>query len=105
MPLLTQNTFLLSASIEAVYDITFVGDMFLKDAFNEINRQKNVSAMDRKKNMVPLYMLEYYNAFGFYNGAGVKTAVGRIVNSLIKALNARERLPRYLVVVLDKENH
>ena len=79
--------FHITANIEAIYDVLFVGDHFLKDAFTKFMRQKAILAMSSKKPEVAPYILEYYNVFTQFNGAGVKTAVGRLVNSLIEGLN------------------
>ena len=51
------------------------------------------------------YLEQYYNVQGFYpSTADVRTtASSRILNSTIEALNEDERLPRMLIIILDKD--
>ena len=51
------------------------------------------------------YIYEYYNIFGYYTmpSSGSHHTIGRVVNSLITALNTRDRLPRLVVIMLDKD--
>ena len=50
-------------------------------------------------------MYNYYNVFGFYTlrSTGNKHAIGRLLNSLIVGLNTRSRLPRLVVLVINKD--
>ena len=56
-----------------------------------------------KKN--PPYLYEYYNVFGYYStkSSGTRHTIGRILNTLIVGLNTRDRLPCYVVLMLDKD--
>ena len=51
------------------------------------------------------YLYEYYNFEGFFMNplSAVKPAIARIYNSLIKALNSHSHLPRYVIILLDKD--
>ena len=60
---------------------------------------------DKEKPMALPYLEQFYNVQGFYTTiSDLKTnASSRIINSLIDALNAEDRLPRFLVIVIDKD--
>ena len=51
------------------------------------------------------YLYDYYNVFGYYTtrSSGNRRAIGTVLNSLIVGLNTRDRLPRLIVLVLDKD--
>ena len=53
----------------------------------------------------PPYVYEFYNVMGYSatTSSANHTAIGRILNSYIEALNSRERLPRFLIVIIDKD--
>ena len=57
------------------------------------------------KNEYQLYLQDYYNIFSYFypTASTVKRAIARFINALIEALNDRERLPRYIIFILDKE--
>ena len=51
------------------------------------------------------YLHSFYNVHGFstHPSSGNHRTIGRIINALIHALNTRKRLPRFLVVIIDKD--
>ena len=51
------------------------------------------------------YLLQYYNIYNLYktSSSGLCRAAARILNSLIDQLNKENRLPRFLVVIIDKD--
>ena len=61
--------------------------------------------MNRKHTKDKTYMQEYYNINDYYFSQSnlMPSATSRIVNTAIEALNDRERLPRYMVIVIDKD--
>ena len=72
----------------------------LFDIFDEIKKE----AAQKNATSSPPYLLDYFNTIGFYKRitGGVKYAVARIVNSLIEALNTKDRLPRFIIVIPGK---
>ena len=57
------------------------------------------------KETVSPYVYEYYNVM-FYSqrrSSATKHVISRIVNSIVEGLNRRPRLPRFLVIMLDKD--
>ena len=59
--------------------------------------------MDRR--VIKPYLADYYNVKGyFYRHSHLMTsATARILNSTTEALNDNQRLPRFLIVAIDKD--
>ena len=53
----------------------------------------------------PLYIYEYYNVFDFWKTpvTGSCRVIGRMINALIEGLNKGRQLPRFLVIIIDKD--
>ena len=49
------------------------------------------------------YLLEFYNIKKFYNLSPGVRVIARIINALIEAIDERQKLPRFLLVILDKD--
>ena len=75
------------------------------DSFDAIVRQSKRQDDKKKPKPTPPYLEEFYNIQGFYQQSSQVSdyATGRIYNSVIDSLNANDRLPRFLVVVIDKD--
>ena len=54
---------------------------------------------------IPLFITEYYNIKSFCepSAAGVDLAIARMVNNLTEAIIKRNRLPKYLIVIPDRD--
>ena len=95
--------------IQAIYDAWFIGDKFLKDIFGSFQQDINASQMNkRERDVVQPYLDEYYNVRGnIESSIPQRYATGRIINNVIEALNQkqpqRHRLPRFLVIMPDKD--
>ena len=89
--------------LEAVHDVWFVGDQFLNECINTLTALKMEAKLS--KNAAPLYIHDYYNVHSFIQlkETGVSSLLARIYNAIIKALNTRSRLPRFLVIILDQD--
>ena len=50
-------------------------------------------------------MQEYYNVNGYYFSPSnlMPSATSRIVNAVLDALNDQERLPHFMIVIMDKD--
>ena len=96
---------IISDSIEAVHDIWFVGDAFLRETFNRFQEMINLAKLNTK-NWQP-YLLEYYNIKSFYAPAKIwqenDSATSRILNKLIDALNENNRLPKFICILPDRD--
>ena len=56
-------------------------------------------------NKTPPYLYEYYNVEGFWvlPTTGIHRSIAHILNSFIEALNMGRWLPRFLIVIIDKD--
>ena len=99
-------------SLEAIFDVWFIGDTFVKKSFQGFKdmqlkaKSKNRAAEEAgEENVVLPYLYEFYNVFSYtqLGSSGIKSMLARIKNALKEGLNARDRLPRFLVIMLDKD--
>ena len=78
-----------------------VGDEFLAQSYSVLQQQDSESVVKRRRRP---YIYEMYNIQALYNSNNFqyeKAAVGRMVNSMIKGLNAAAYLPKYILFVPD----
>ena len=105
--------YLFAANMQATYDVWFVGDSFLRELYNSHQALQNTPVPPSGRQTaaeaaeIP-YLQEFYNIHGFfYTSLGFfKYATTRIRSSLIDGLNhekGSKRLPRYVVVMPDKD--
>ena len=92
----------------AIYDAKFAGDQCLSKSFTSfdaITRQIRRKIKEGKSQIRPQYLEQYYNVKGFYPESSKihDTASDRILNAVVDALNGDDHLPRFLVVVVDKD--
>ena len=95
--------FLFADNAPAIFDIWFLGDIFLKEIFNTYKTLINQA--QRKKDVAPPYIHEQFNVISYYKqfSTGVRRCAARIINALFEGLNERDRLPCYLVIIPDKD--
>ena len=89
--------------VPATHDLWVLGDAFLQNIFNEFHTWKS-EADNKKSNMVPPYMNEYFNIKPFFKGSFSDSLAITCVNTaLLEAVNEKNvQLPKFLVVLLDK---
>ena len=79
----------------------------MRDVFNTFDAiVRSIKRKDPKEKKKPLpYLEEYYNVKGSYpSTANIKTTgTSRLVNAVIDGLNEENRLPRFLIVAIDKD--
>ena len=102
-----------------MFDVWVLGDLFVKElamthaAINNKLSKKNKGDMianrdagvtSQLKPKFP-YLSEYYNICNLYESqpGGVKLAMARIINTLIDTLDKKHCLPRFLIIVPDKD--
>ena len=85
-----------------IYDVWFIGDDFFRSIFPMLLALKQ-EALIHKTDLPCLY--EYYNVYGnpMMMNSGVRHTIAQMINSVIKGLNSRERLPHFLVIIIDKD--
>ena len=99
------NTFI-ADNISAIYDVCFIGDHFLRevmDTFHAIVRKAKMKN-EEKPTAIP-YLEQYYNIQSFYAMASDQktTATSRNLNAAMAALNDEDRLPCFMIIILDKD--
>ena len=93
---------LLTGNMPALMDIWFIGDAFLQDVFATMQTMKSTAAMDKQS---PPYVYEQYNVFVFFTAQTSHQInfLARVQNAMMEAFNRRFHLPRYIVIMLDKD--
>ena len=91
------------AVIQALFDIWFIGDHFVREVYNAFRGIINAAKLN-KKSWKP-YLLDYYNSKGYYYQSNnwLESATSWILNKLTEALNENDRLPKYIVMMPDKD--
>ena len=88
-------------NVTAIQDAWFVGDEFLRQSFDTYTNLRTGSKIERKR---PPYLFEMYNVLGYYQSIrSMVPDLARVLNSLIEGLNKRLRLPKYVIISLDKD--
>ena len=89
-------------NISAQKDAWLIGDKFLKEIFYSLPAMKN----EKKRTRSPqLYMYEMYNVQGIFpnNFHNIRSTMTRIVNSCVFGLNKYDKLPRFMLMIIDKD--
>ena len=87
--------------IKALRDIWLVGDAFMRTLWPTILATKNRSAKN-KSNHRP-YLVEFFNVIpGFPSANSCKSTSARIANQVTELLNENDWLPKYIVIMPDK---
>ena len=55
------------------------------------------------RNLPKPYVQEFYNVLDYHNTSQPGNAISRILGSVTTAMNKRHRLPRFLLVIIDKD--
>ena len=86
----------------ALQKVWFIGDEFLRELF-VTDRAMRTQATQQQK-MSP-YLYDYYNIECYYTNplSSNRSILARILNALIAGLNKNEHLPRYIVMMMDKD--
>ena len=89
-------------NIAALANIWFLGNNILHEWYPSFTALKNQAI---KSKMPWPYLFAYYNVDVIYTKqlSDEKTLMGKMLNSLIKKLNEVKHLPRYIVIIFDKE--
>ena len=93
---------IIADDVEAFHDLWVIGDVFLKDTINTLKAFKNASKANRK--LSPPYMYQHFNVLEYHNmTSSALKGIACQLNLLIEALNERPHLPKYIVVVHDRD--
>ena len=83
------------------FDTWFVGDRFLRDTYNSF--QMTINEASANKKLVQPYLYEFYNLYQSNRADAQERAPSRILNALTDLINLKQRLPRFLVIVIDSD--
>ena len=88
--------------IPALFDTWLLGEAFLRDVFPIFQQLKKQTV--RAESAKP-YLYEYYNITPLYSAAvsTTRSIMARVHNELVTELNKKDKLPRYLLIILDKD--
>ena len=88
-------------NVTAIQDVWFVGDDFLRETFDTFTNLRVGSKIQRK---APPYLYEMYNVLAYHQTIrSMVPGMVRILNAMVEGLNKRLRLPKFIVLVLDKD--
>ena len=98
----TCSNYIFLDDILAASDVWLVGDAFLRDIYPTLQALRAKAVLDKK---VKPYIYEYYNVIPRFpaKNSNIRSTTARIFNEVVSGLNERSRLPRYIIMVLDKE--
>ena len=92
--------YLILGTITAIQDAWLVGDNFLREMYSTFTDKRTLATINRHR---PPYLYEFYNVFGYFQNKQIMlTGVIRIFNSLVEGLNARIKLPKYVILIIDR---
>ena len=79
-----------------------MGDAFLYDTFATFKGMKTEASI--QKEQAP-YLHEYYNVKMFFQRllSSIRWLETRVINSFVEGLNENQKLPKYVLVILDKD--
>ena len=88
--------------VNATFDLWLLGDQFLSDLESEFLTLKQ--GCDLTADKLLLFISDFFNVKIFHKSSSAPLALTRVINSLITVVNGKSvRLPKYLVVILDKD--
>ena len=89
-------------NVQAFYDAWIIGDAFFREQYSTLQGLKT-QALIMKKSLP--YVYDYFNLFGFFTSDVQfhRNILSRVQNAILEAFNRRERLPRCIILVLDKD--
>ena len=95
------NWFLLiiPENVHAIHDVWILGDHFVKDNINALYALKAKALACKAE--IPL-IFQHYNVLEFYTGSGF-SGITQMLHPLIIALNQVPHLPKYIIILPDRD--
>ena len=91
----------LTDNIEAFYDIWILGDTLVKDTIDSLHALKRKAvAVNLPGNI--LFLLKMFNVRDYTSGSGY-SGLACMLHPLVQGLNACHRLPKYILIMPDKD--
>ena len=91
-----------SDDVTAIKSVWLLGENFLKEAFQSFRAMNTRKA--HEEHTAP-YLFQHYNVLPWHPPQWSQTLafLAKVLNSLINGLNSETYLPRYLLIILDKD--
>ena len=85
-----------------IYDVWMVGDVFFGKIIETLFEMRTTALRKKKQ---PPYIYHMYNVFAYVpsRNIGAKRSIACIFHALVEGLNNRIRLPRFLLVIIDRD--
>ena len=95
--------FLIADDIKALKSTWIIGEQFVKDLDQSLT-SININS-EQPNGMKKLYLTQNYNVLTYHSTRMSKPDpfLARVHNSLVDALNKDNYLPRYIIIILDKD--
>ena len=94
-----KNILSIPDAVEAVYDVWLIGDTFLKESIGSLHALRD-SAKVRNKD--PPFLFQQFNIHDYCAGAAY-SGIARMIHAFVQALNDRNRLAKYIIMVPDRD--
>ena len=89
-------------NVHTIRNVWLIGDAFLRNIFTTFRAMRQQATLTKK---APPFLFAHYNVDTMVTPpmSNVQSVLARIYNAFIKALNENHHLPRYVIILLDKD--
>ena len=101
VPIISSNFNIISGSVPAFFDAWFVGDKVREDVSTSLRVMLDEAAGNKK--LPQPYLHEIYNVHTFTEHLSSENVLACTLNALMWGINEKKQLPRFLVILLDKD--
>ena len=100
--MLNIHQIIIAGNVQALMDIWFVGDAFLRETFPTMQTLKTSTSMDNKS--LP-FIYKQFNVFYFFMSRNtfIQNILTKVHNAIVEGLNRRDYLLKYIVFMLDED--
>ena len=101
MYVITSQTSLFTGNVKTYYSTWIIGDHFLREVLQELF---NIHDKAIKANQDIPYLFQHFNVDGFYTSRmGISNVINQFLYTLTDALNENLKLPKYFIMIPDKD--
>ena len=99
--LITSYLCLFAEVVQAYFEAWIIGDSFLHDIANSFFALRNAAILNKKS---PPFLFERFNISAYFNTtSSMVKGLACFIHPLVEALNEKQRLPKYILVIADKD--
>ena len=103
-------TVFIAENVETYHDVWILGDEFIRDAATSLKtlgrltlqKSSNANSKQNAPPTLPMFLYNNFNVHVFYPNLATR-GLNRYIFPLIDALNARHKLPKYILIMPDKD--